>query len=122
MLLVVRLSRNFSSFSSFTIIDNVDDMAEASTLAKNITDKFLECPICIDTFQDPRALPCHHGFCKDCLVELVKSRRKKNTLVCPTCKRTVKLPKDGVQGLPVHFIINSLQDTVDMESKVTIHL
>ncbi len=90
----------------------------ASSLAQTITTNFLQCAICWDTYHDPRALPCQHGFCRECLEQCVASSKDKKTLVCPTCREEVKISKDQVKNLPVHFLVSSLKDTVDMEQKV----
>ncbi|XP_072051871.1 E3 ubiquitin-protein ligase TRIM45-like [Amphiura filiformis] len=92
----------------------------ANSLAQTIKTNFLNCAICLDTFHDPRALPCQHGFCRECLEQCVASSKDKQTLVCPTCREEVKISKDGVKDLPVHFLVSSLKDTVDMEEKAQI--
>ena len=48
----------------------------------------------------------------------MESSEDKRTLACPICREEVKLTKEGVGKLPVHFLVSSLQDTVDMETKV----
>ncbi|XP_072045109.1 E3 ubiquitin-protein ligase TRIM71-like [Amphiura filiformis] len=87
----------------------------ANSLAQTIKSNFLNCAICLDTFHDPRALPCQHGFCRECLEQCVVSSKDKQTLVCPTCRGEVKISKDSVKDLPVHFLVSSLKDTVDTE-------
>ena len=47
-----------------------------------------------------------------------ESSEDKRTLVCPVCREEVKLTTKGVNKLPVHFLVSSLKDTVDMETKV----
>ena len=92
----------------------------ASSLAETITTNFLNCSICFETFRDPRALHCQHGFCRECLEQCIESSEDKETLVCPVCREEVKLTKEGVDKLPVHFLVSSLKDTVDMEKKVSL--
>ena len=50
----------------------------------------------------------------------MRSSEDKCTLACPTCRKVVKISTEGVQDLPVHFLVSSLKDTVDMEQKVNI--
>ncbi|XP_072013787.1 E3 ubiquitin-protein ligase TRIM56-like [Amphiura filiformis] len=92
----------------------------ANSLAQTIKTNFLKCAICLDTFHDPRALPCQHGFCRKCLEQCVALSEEKQTLVCPTCREEVRISKDGVKDLPAHFLVSSLKDTVDMEEKAQI--
>ena len=50
----------------------------------------IECPICIDDLEDPRALPCGHCYCgppKDCL----KAVGTEQGLTCSVCKRDFDL-------------------------------
>ncbi|XP_072049989.1 uncharacterized protein [Amphiura filiformis] len=90
-------------------------MAEASSLASAIDRHFLECVICSDTFKDPRALPCMHPFCCECLENWAKSCSDDNSIVsCPLCKNIYRIPEEeGIKGFPVHFLVTNLQDTVD---------
>ena len=93
----------------------------ASSLAETITTNFLNCAICFETYRDPRALPCQHSFCCECLEQCVRSSEDKRTLVCPTCRKVVNISAEGVKDLPVHFLVSNLKDTVDMEQKVNIN-
>ncbi|XP_072049990.1 tripartite motif-containing protein 2-like [Amphiura filiformis] len=89
-------------------------MAEASSLTSTIDRHFLECVICSDTFNDPRALPCMHPFCCECLERWAKSCSDDNSIVsCPLCKKIYRIPEEeGIKGFPVHFLVTNLQDTV----------
>ena len=41
-----------------------------------------ECPICLDTFKDPKTLKkCKHKFCKSCIDQALKVNNR-----CPVCK------------------------------------
>ncbi|XP_072049096.1 uncharacterized protein [Amphiura filiformis] len=87
-------------------------MAEVSTL---IDRHFLECVICSEPFNDPRALPCLHPFCCECLEHWAKSCSNDNSIVsCPLCKKVYQIPEEeGIKGFPVHFLVTNLQDNVD---------
>ena len=83
-------------------------MATPVDLAEDLT----KCGLCYYTAINPKALPCLHTFCLKCLTEWIKSydhddgasSSTESTLVieCPTstCKKTVPLPVDGVDGFP----------------------
>ena len=93
----------------------------ASALAEKIHIHFLECGICLETFQNPKALPCFHAFCEECLERWYKTNKTDHpgVIICPKCKKSAEIPSDGVQGFPAHFMVNSLQETVDMD-KLTV--
>ncbi len=35
--------------------------------------ELLECPICMNMFDNPHVLPCQHTFCKGCIISLKNS-------------------------------------------------
>ena len=45
-------------------------------------EQITECPVCIEKYRDPRALPCDHSLCKEC-ADFV---RKGDTIKCPVCR------------------------------------
>ena len=93
-------------------------MAEGNPLAAKISKNLLQCAICHDQLQDPRALPCQHGFCLECLQSWAEKSQVKGSLSCPTCRKDVKLPQDGVKGLPVHFLVSTLKDIYEEVQEV----
>ncbi len=94
----------------------------AETTTKDILKKFdaqLECPLCLDTFKQPKILPCFHVFCKSpCLEKLVIERSR--SLICPICRRTVALSERGVDELQSDLKIDDLFDLRDSIKKVNI--
>ena len=80
-------------------------------------DAQLECSICLDTFKQPKLLPCFHVYCKSpCLEKLVA--RDGHSLICPTCRHIVPLSEKGVDGLQADFYIDRLFEIRDAFSKV----
>ncbi|XP_072016857.1 E3 ubiquitin-protein ligase TRIM45-like [Amphiura filiformis] len=69
------------------------------------------CGICNEVINQPKALPCLHTFCLECLREWGKPN--KETVTCPVlnCKKTTPMPSNGVDGLPGNVFVASLIDT-----------
>lgn len=66
------------------------------------------CCVCLETFTDPRVLPCIHTFCRKCLESIVAKSGKRcgETLPCPTCRREFVIPlTGGVSGLEKNFFM-----------------
>ena len=87
-------------------------MASAD-LVERIERDFLSCCICFEELKDPIGLPCLHGFCFECLDRWSKTNRDMTKVVCPTCKKSVPMPKEGIRGFPGHFLVKNLKETVD---------
>ena len=84
---------------------------ELSKLTESVRkiDCKLECPICLESYKEPKLLPCFHVFCKSpCLENLVQQGPEGPTLSCPTCRKLVTLPDNGVAGLQTDFHIEHL--------------
>ena len=66
----------------------------------------LKCPICLDTYTDPRVLQCYHIYCQQCLTSMVvRDQQGQLSLTCPTCHQNTTLPATGVADLqPAHHI------------------
>ncbi|XP_078702531.1 tripartite motif-containing protein 2-like [Branchiostoma floridae x Branchiostoma belcheri] len=78
----------------------------ASKLASDDFDEqFLTCAVCMLHYRDARILPCLHTFCKQCLQEWAA---KQQPLECPTCRKPVSLPDQGVDGLKINFYVSNL--------------
>ena len=71
------------------------------------------CPLCLDTFEDPRVLSCQHTYCKSCLDALIsRTRGVSLTITCPECRKPTDVSVGGVGRLPVAFKINRLKQLV----------
>lgn len=88
-----------------------------SSVAGQIETTFLSCSICMEHFKKPKALPCLHTFCEDCLRDYIVSRfESAGQFPCPICRQLVYIPPNGVYGFPDNHFILSLQDTVTHSS------
>ena len=78
-----------------------------STIATRQLDDIIECPICLDFYDDPRLLPCGHSSCLLCLEQLGKKadlRRRSapsgdchenDELACPICRKQFNVPRSS---------------------------
>ena len=86
-------------------------MAAASKkLSEQISD-ITECPICTETFTEPKVLPCVHTFCLKCLLQYGKHENNDqpgDQLACPLCRTNFVIPPGGFTDLPNNFFINKL--------------
>ena len=82
---------------------NMDTGEETSTM-----DDLIICPICLETYKDPKTLSCLHTFCARCLSRCMTGYRRE--LPCPTCRRITMIPASGVQGLQYDYRIEQMKD------------
>ena len=94
-------------------------------------DDLLCCTVCMEEYQDPRALPCLHTFCYKCLLQLSLKEgtilasqgelssnvsQQKKVLKCPLCSEDHPVPKDkGVDGFRKDFRINKLRERREVQ-------
>lgn len=89
-------------------------MENSSTSSKlaysysNIED-ILQCPLCLDRFHDPRALPCQHVFCCSCLKIIITSNKLCSMITCPLC-RLIFPYNNNTEQFPVSYIHKQLLD------------
>ena len=77
--------------------------------------KEAECPLCLETVNDPKTLPCLHSFCLLCLDKHALYARKQlqTTIKCPVCLTCFQIPEeDTFGGLPTSFHLNRLVDVL----------
>ena len=73
----------------------------------------VSCSVCMNTFTDPKQLPCLHSFCLHCLNRILRTSGRQNIIACPECRREWKVPPSGnINDLPTNFRINSLLDVL----------
>ena len=69
-----------------------------------MTSSRLQCSICLESFKEPKLLPCFHTYCKSpCLETLLAQDPEGQSLTCPKCENVVSLPEDGVAGLQTDY-------------------
>ena len=85
-------------------------------------DEDLVCPVCQEEFTEPKYLPCHHYYCKDCIQALVTRAGPNTPISCPECRATTTIPNNDVNKLPPAFQINKWIDRRKMEKQRTASL
>ncbi|XP_078695026.1 E3 ubiquitin-protein ligase TRIM32-like [Branchiostoma floridae x Branchiostoma belcheri] len=76
----------------------------------------LSCSICLELFTRPKALPCQHTFCQDCLEA---HAREEGAFECPTCREKITLPSQGVAGLPDNSMAASMCETFQQQATLS---
>ncbi|XP_019621086.1 PREDICTED: tripartite motif-containing protein 2-like [Branchiostoma belcheri] len=76
------------------------------SLGQQILREELSCSICLELFTRPKVLPCQHTFCQDCLQVYFEQSQK--PFKCPSCHLEVRLPPEGVTGLPENHSVAKL--------------
>lgn len=72
--------------------------------------------MCLDSFKDPRMLPCGHTFCLECLQKYIQcqttndhdteEQSAESEKVCSLCRKTWNVPK--LNDLPKNFVVHGL--------------
>lgn len=76
-----------------------------------ISNSEIICPICLETYDDPRTLSCGHSICNSC-IEQMKTAVQSNTIRCFACRKCTTIPSSG---LPVNF---GLKDAIEALERV----
>ncbi|KAK6172637.1 hypothetical protein SNE40_016253 [Patella caerulea] len=63
------------------------------------------CSICLDDFNNPKIIDCHHTFCEKCLADHIRTFSHNNVFTCPLCRRNISVPDGGVSGFSSNFYL-----------------
>jgi len=88
-----------------------------ATSPTSVATDWTTCSICLEVFDNPKSLPCIHGFCLKCLERYFKDNSPGDKVPCPLCRKRFKIPLDGLEGLQHHFFIQHLVDARNAASK-----
>ena len=80
--------------------------------------KEAECPLCLETVNNPKTLPCLHSFCLECLDKHVGFARRQlqATIKCPVCQTSFQIPEgDSFKNLPTSYHLNQLVDVLALK-------
>jgi hypothetical protein len=80
--------------------------------------ELLECPICMNRYEDPHVLPCQHTFCSSCLkvLKTTSSHPDPNVLQCPIC-REIHTLKNGLDDIPPNYTMKRLIELEAMQAE-----
>jgi tripartite motif-containing protein 56 len=111
------INYNDKSFSVDYRLDHYIIMTTgvASDIRKQLN-TITECSVCMNTFHDPRTLPCVHTFCLKCIKGFCKDKLSGDCVACPICRTEFTVPSKGVEDLPKNFFIEQLKDITDTTS------
>ncbi len=71
-----------------------------------IDEELLTCTICMEHFDKPKVLPCHHTFCQHCLEPQVVNTK----INCPICRKTCTVQSGHAADLPNDFRVSQIKD------------
>ena len=81
-----------SNFHSYYEI--IKRFPKEDSKVKNGERTTLECPICYETLENPRFLPCFHKFCLEC-VQKLEQENVNGKLKCPLCRKEFFVTNDS---------------------------
>ena len=89
--------------------DDIAGMAEGKANDEEVQET---CSVCLESFTEPKVLPCCHTFCLRCLETTVdtasgaddKTPRIPAEITCPQCRKTHAIPSNGVKGFLTDFV------------------
>ena len=84
---------------------------DIKTLLNNLHEE-VSCSVCMNTFTDPKQLPCLHSFCLHCLNGIQRTSGRRDVILCPECRKECRVPSGNLDDLPTNFRINSLLDVL----------
>ncbi len=71
----------------------------------------LTCAVCLSLFDTPRALPCQHTYCENCIKGLALSSSESGIqLRCPECRKKHDITDGDVTNFKINYKIKSLCD------------
>ena len=106
---MISRSHRLHDCSRFTM-----DVQQLFTILK----KEAECPLCLDTVNKPKTLPCLHSFCLECLDKHAGFARRQlqATIKCPVCQISFQIPEgDSFKNLPTSYHLNRLVDVLALK-------
>jgi len=82
-----------------------------------LLEKQVQCPICLETYCDPKALACLHAYCQECIQQLLLKQQRDQEVECPQCRSVVAVAGNDPSSLPTVFFINGLIEVCEILKK-----
>ena len=94
-------------------------LLSSRTLAETLEllENQVQCPICLETYRDPKALACLHAYCRECIQQLLLRQQRDQVLECPQCRSVVDVAGNDPSSLPTVFFINGLIEVCEILKK-----
>ena len=90
-----------------------------ATASGSYLEDIITCSLCYDFFNHtnraPKALPCTHNFCLECLEKFVTDKVDFK-LPCPLCQAKFIVPEEGVKAIPTNIMVKQLLDNLPVLS------
>jgi hypothetical protein len=80
---------------------------------KEQVQEVIKCPICLETFHDPRMLPCSHTFCLQCIKNIASHNN--GQFLCPL-RDGAKVANKNIDSLPINLVVRDIADIVSKNS------
>ena len=77
----------------------------------------ITCPLCLDTFREPKLLSCDHVYCKSPCLEALIGQTRDFTISCPECRVITQMTANDLNSLRTAFHINRLKEVVGRMKK-----
>ncbi|XP_046341046.2 E3 ubiquitin-protein ligase TRIM56-like [Haliotis rufescens] len=79
------------------------------------------CPICKEAMTKPRITECGHTFCQACLSTHLISKGDRSLdrkVKCPLCKKSLKIPKGGIEKFPINYVAVQARSAADEADRI----
>ena len=86
-----------------------------ATASVPVEDDDKECPVCHESFTDPKLLPCGHLLCRHCLISWLQSKAQAH---CPLCRYVIVDPEERTDGKRLEDIADDFPTDLAMAALV----
>ncbi|KAM3963315.1 uncharacterized protein ACR2FA_002680 [Aphomia sociella] len=108
---------NMFKFQAPSVTSRATNSMETKTNRMSISGikDLVQCPLCLESLQNSKMLPCQHTFCMACLRAYIMDAP---TVECPVCRTVFQITSPNfVKELPSNLYIDSLLQLVGIKVK-----